>query len=248
MRKIVKCIRQIAELNVDLFNGLGLGVEIQDFTEPNLSEEDKKDIIDNYIEVFKGFKGIKSMHGPFLDLKPSSPDLLIREISYKRYLDTINIARELDMDYLIYHSQINPYLNEPGLSKLNNLQAKEFWDKILDETDFKGIILIENVFEEGPEMLRDYIDMVSRPNIRINLDIGHAKLGKASLETWIQTLRDYIAYVHIHSNNDLYDQHVMPSPEEIAALFELLDKYRINPVLSLEYKIVDIEKEIIKYF
>ena len=42
MRKIVKCIRQIAELNVDLFNGLGLGVEIQDFTEPNLSEEDKK--------------------------------------------------------------------------------------------------------------------------------------------------------------------------------------------------------------
>lgn len=157
MRKIVKCIRQIAELNVDLFNGLGLGVEIQDFTEPNLSEEDKKDIIDNYIEVFKGFKGIKSMHGPFLDLKPSSPDLLIREISYKRYLDTINIARELDMDYLIYHSQINPYLNEPGLSKLNNLQAKEFWDKILDETDFKGIILIENVFEEGPEIGRAHV-------------------------------------------------------------------------------------------
>lgn len=248
MRQIVKCIKQIGELDVDLFNRLNIGVEIQDFTEPNLSIEEKRLIIDKYKNKFRDFKGIKAMHGPFLDLKPSSPDLMIRQVSYKRYLDTIHVASELDMDYLVFHSQINPHLNEPFISNLNNIQAKEFWDRILEETDFKGTIVIENIFEESPKMLKDYIDVVDFPNIRINLDIGHAKVGKTSLEDWIVSLRDHIAYMHIHSNDGIHDQHRELEHEEIMHLFGLLDKYKINPILSLEYKIDDMEKEINKYF
>lgn len=247
MRQLVKCIRSIDELDVDLFNRLNIGVEIQDFTEPNLSLEERRKIIDAYKIVLDNFEGIKSLHGPFLDLKPSSPDLLIREVSYKRYLDTINIATELGLDYIIFHSQINPLLNEPFISDLNNKQAKEFWGKILSETNFKGTILIENIFEETPKMLKEYIDINNFPNIKINLDIGHAKVGKASLEEWIISLKKYISYMHIHSNNGLYDLHQSPDSEEIKTLYYLLDKYDIQPVLSLEYKIDDIEKEIKRY-
>ncbi|NLY44930.1 MAG: sugar phosphate isomerase/epimerase [Tissierella sp.] len=247
MRQIIKCIPSIDELDVELFNRLNIGVEIQDFTEPNLSEEQRRNIIDNYKRILVDFKGLKSLHGPFLDLKPSSPDLLIREVSYKRYLDTIHIATELDLDYLIFHSQINPYLNESFISDLNNKQAKEFWEKILEETNFKGTILIENIFEETPKMLKEYIDTIDFSNIKINLDIGHAKVGKASLEDWIVSLKDHISYMHIHSNNGLYDQHQSPDVQEIKTLYHLLDKYDIQPALSLEYKINDIEEEIKKY-
>ena len=247
MRKFVKCIRSVDELDVDLFNRLNIGVEIQDFTEPNLSLGERRKIIDTYKIALENFKGIKSLHGPFLDLKPSSPDLLIREISYKRYLDTINIATELNLDYIIFHSQINPYLHEPFISDLNNKQAREFWGKILSETRFKGIILIENIFEETPKMLKEYMDIVDSPNIKINLDIGHAKVGKVPLEEWISSLKDSISYMHIHSNNGLYDQHLSPDPEEIKSLYNLLDKYDIQPVLSLEYKTNNIEEEIKRY-
>lgn len=247
MRQIVKCIKEIGELDIDLLNRLNIGVEIQDFTEPNLSEEERTRIIENYKKTLKDINGIKALHGPFLDLKPSSPDLLIREVSYKRYLDTINAATELNMDYLIFHSQINPHLNEPFISNLNNIQAKDFWNQIFNETDFKGTILIENIFEETPVMLRDYIEIVKFPNIMINLDMGHAKVGDATLEDWILSLKDHILYMHIHSNNGRFDQHLPPSSEEIKMLYDLLDKYKINPILSLEYKIHDIENEINKY-
>lgn len=228
-------------------NKLNIGIEIQDFTEPNLSEIEIRSIVERYKKAFINFKGIKSLHGPFLDLKPASPDLCIREVSYKRYLTSLNIAAELEMDYIIFHSQINPYLNQPSLKLLNNRQSKEFWDEILSETRYRGIILIENIFEETPEMIKEYIETIDRNNIRINLDIGHAKLGKVDLEQWIRELKDYISYMHIHSNDGVHDSHQTPNELEIKNLYQLLEKYDINPVLSLEYDIEHLEQEIKKY-
>lgn len=247
MKGLVKCIRTIDKLDIEEIQELNIGIEIQDFTEPNLEDDEIKRIIKGYKKAFQNFKGIKSLHGPFLDLKPSSPDLLIREISYKRYLNTINTGTELGIDYLIFHSQINPYLNQPFLRRLNNMQSKEFWDKILSETEYKGIILIENIFEETPKMLKEYIETINISNIKINLDIGHAKLGKAKIEEWIIELKDHIEYIHIHSNDGLYDEHRSPSKEEIDNLKDILRKYKLNPVLSLEYNIDDLAEEVNRY-
>lgn len=244
-RKILNCISTIHEFNLIEYNTLGLGVEIQDFTESNLSHEEINDLVDRYKNLFKDFKHIKSLHGPFLDLKPSSPDLKIREVSYQRYLRTFNIARELEVDYIIFHSQINPDLNEPSIRKLNNIQSKEFWHKILKEiTGFKGTILIENIFEKEPSMIKELIETIDLPNIKINLDIGHCRLGKVSLEEWISQLRDYIAYIHLHSNNGIYDQHLRPSQEEVKNLYDLLDRYDLSPPIALEYKVGDLKNEL----
>lgn len=247
-RKILKTISTIEYLDIEELNSFNIGVEIQDFSEPNLSIKDIERIICNYKEKFKGFNNIKALHGPFLDLKPSSPDDKIREISYFRYRYALEAAKELEIDYLIFHSQINPHLNYPPLVKLNNLQAKEFWINILEEVpDYKGTILLENIFEDSPYMLKELIETINLPNIRINLDIGHAKLGKASLEEWIRELKDYIFYIHVHSNDGIYDLHQSPTVEEVENLYYLLGKYHINPVLSLEYKVDNLKEELKKY-
>lgn len=247
MRKILKCISTTDKFDAGLFSRLNLGVEIQDFTEPNLSLEEKTEILNNYQRLFNGYNGVKSVHGPFLDLKPASPDLLIREVSYQRYLDVFQIATQLNTDYLIFHSQINPFLVEPLIRNLNNRQAKEFWNEILQETDYRGLILIENVFEDTPDMLLQYIQTVNLPNIKVNLDIGHLKARKGSLEGWIKKLRDYIEYIHVHSNNGLYDLHRSPADKEITSLFNLLASYNLNPAIALEYEFSNIEEEIARY-
>ena len=247
-RNILKTISTIDDLNIKELEALNIGVEIQDFTEPNLSIDEIDLIVGKYVKEVESFNGLKALHGPFLDLKPSSPDKLIREVSYNRYFNTMEIAKKLQIDYLIFHSQINPYLNQPSIRKLNNLQNKEFWERILkDISDYKGMILLENIFEETPVMLKELIEAIDLPNIKINLDIGHAKLGKVDLEEWIKELKDYISYIHIHSNDGLYDLHQGPSVEEVERLYYLLDKYNINPVLSLEYKVSDLKEEIKKY-
>ena len=244
-KNILKCISTIDEFDLEEYKRLDIGVEIQDFTDPNLSKDEIDTIVEKYKRLFNDSKLKRSMHGPFLDLKPASPDLEIRKVSYNKYLRALNIAKELEMDYIIFHSQINPYLNMPLLKDLNNLQAKEFWEDILYEVKgFNGIILIENIFEETPEMLKELIEKIDLPNIKVNFDLGHARLGSVSLEKWIRELKGYIAYVHLHTNDKVYDQHHVPTEVEIMALMNLLNKYELNPTISLEYKSEDVSKEV----
>lgn len=243
-RKLINCINYIDELNIDEIKRAGVGVEIQDFTEPNLTDKEINSLIQKYKELFKEFNNIKSLHGPFLDLKPSSPDLEIRKVSQKRYIRTFMIAKELDMDYLIFHSQINPYLNETNIKSLNVDQSREFWEEIVKVVNFKGTILIENIFEESPMMIKELIEAINLPNIKINLDIGHAKLGNVPIEEWVKELSNHIGYIHLHTNDGLSDQHLKPEKEEIEFLLDLLDKYNIDCPIALEYKVVNLSKEV----
>jgi len=246
MLKMVKCVKSIEDFKVNEFLKLNIGVEIQDFTRFSLDESIESKV-DEYKKMLNGFKNIISIHGPFLDLRPASPDPDIRRVSYSKYIKALNIAKELQANYIVFHSQINPYLNEPCLNNLMNSKTREFWLEILSESDYKGMVLIENVFEDSPQMLKEYIETVNIPNIRVNIDIGHAKLKGNPLEEWIIELRKYIEYIHIHSNNGKYDEHKSPSQYEIKELNDLTVKYNINPVYAIEYAVDDIEKEISRY-
>lgn len=241
-RKILNCVRTVDDFKIDEFIDNEIGVEIQDFTESNLSKDEIFRIIERYKVLFEDFNNIKSLHGPFLDLKPASPDQDIRKVSYFKYLRTISIATLLEMDYIIFHSQINPYLTEPFISDLNNRQSRAFWLQIMEDTkEFKGTILIENIFEETPKMLKEYMETLNMDNIKVNLDIGHARLGTAPLEEWISELKEYIAYIHLHWNNGIHDQHMEPSKQDIEEVKMLLSKYNINPVISLEHKVTNLK-------
>lgn len=244
--QLVKCISTIDEFNPIKFRQLGIGVEIQDFTEPNLDYEKIRDIVDGYKRLLKDFPYIKAIHGPFLDLKPASPDMDIRRVSYNKYFNTLKIAQELDVDYVLFHSQINPWLDEPYIKALNNSQNKLFWQDILENfVDFKGTILIENVFEPDPMLLREYIETIDLPNVKICLDMGHAKLRtNKPLNRWVEVLREYVAYIHLHWNEGLYDEHSKPEDENIKYIKDLLKKHYISPIVALEYDIDCLEKEI----
>lgn len=245
-RKIIKCISTIEEFNIKDFEKLGIGVELQDFTWPDALDVGWEENITKYKKTLESFSNILSLHGPFLDLKPVSPDKIIREVSFNRYLTALTIGKELDVDYIIFHSQINPWLNEPRIKEINNNLNKEFWRDILKKIDgFNGTILIENIFENDPILLKELIDTINLSNIKICLDIGHAKLRtNKDLENWVKILKDHIEYIHLHWNNGLYDQHSRPSDENIKYIKSLLEEYSLNPIIALEYKADNLQEEI----
>lgn len=181
-----------------------------------------------------------------MDLKPVSPDKKIRQASYERYILTLKIGKKLDVDYIIFHSQISPWIKEPKIEELTNRLNKEFWNQILKEMDdYKGIVLIENVFEEDPIFVKDLIDTIDLPNVKVCLDIGHAILeSKNGLEDWIRILNKRIEYIHLHWNNGIYDEHNRPSNNNIAFIMKLLYMYNINPIIALEYDIHNLGEEI----
>jgi sugar phosphate isomerase/epimerase len=246
---IVYCVSTIDDFNREKFDRLGLGVEIQDFTHPELLDLGWEDRVKEYKKTLEGFSNTISIHGPFLDLKPISPDKPIRDASHNRYLTSLNIAKELNADYCIFHSQINPWLNEPVIKDLNNNLNKDFWRNILKEVeDFRGTILIENIFEDDPILLKELIDTIDLPNVKVCLDIGHARLrNNKGLEEWVRILKDKIKYIHFHWNEGLYDEHHRPLDENIVFMKGLLRKHKIEPIIALEYHIDNLEKEIKRF-
>lgn len=246
-RKIIDCISTIEEFNVQDYIDLNIGVEIQDFVEPNLTDDEIDSTIKAYKELFKGFKNIKGMHGPFLDLKPASPDKDIRRVSQEKYFNTLNIAKDLDIDYVIFHSQMNPLLNEAKIMDLNHMQSADFFNYLMRETSYEGIVLIENIFESSPKNMLRLMEKIESDRVKLNLDLGHAKLSGKPMEDWIKELRNHMAYIHFHSNNGRYDEHRSPSDNEIEELYYLLDKYKLDPVISLEYRKTNLKEEIERY-
>lgn len=248
MKKLIKRVRTIDEFDVELFNKLGIGVEIQDFTEPNFTGQEIKEIVDGYKEKFKGFSNLKSLHGPFLDLKPASPDLEIRRASIEKYDRTMEIAKVLDLDYVIFHSQVNPQLNDSIIIEYNTRENKKFFSDFMKRhKDFKGRILIENIFEENPRDFLHFFQGIEVENMGIILDIGHSNLTNYSLDEWIETLTTKIEYMHIHQNDGKTDQHQAISKENVGILYRILDRQAISPVLALEYNTNDLELEINKF-
>jgi sugar phosphate isomerase/epimerase len=246
MYNIVNCISNIHDFNKPIYIQQGIGVEIQDFVKPDLLDKGWEERVEEYKSALDGFSNTLSLHGPFLDLKPVSPDKKIRQASYERYILTLNIGKKLDVDYIIFHSQISPWIKDPNIKELTNRLNKEFWHLILKEVvDYKGKILIENIFEDNPNFIKDLVDTINLPNVKVCLDIGHALLeSKDDLENWIKVLKERIEYIHFHWNGGAYDEHHRPSNENIAFLKRLLDKYSINPIIALEYDIDNLNDEI----
>lgn len=243
--KLINCIDYIDNLSIRDYEKLDVGIELQDFTDPNLLDEGYQKVVDSYKEMLVGFSKTLSIHGPFLDLKPFSPDRAIRKASIERYKTALRIGRDLDTDYIVFHSQINPWLKERKIRDLNNSMQAEFWKDILKEVDYKGTIVIENVFEDDPVYLRELLDTIGDSRIRVCLDVGHSNIGcKSGLKYWVYELRNYIEYVHIHWNDGKYDQHRYPTDEELKYIFEVFREFKIDPHFALEYGVEDIGKEI----
>lgn len=246
MNKIVNCISNMKDFDKDLYMDLNIGLEIQDFINPNLLDEGWEGRLEEYKSVLDGFSNTLSLHGPFLDLKPISPDSKIREISYKRYLQLLQIGKELNADYIIFHSQLNPWIKEDKIMELSYRLYGEFWNEILRQVaDFKGVVLIENVFEPHPAIMRELLDAIKLPNVKMCLDIGHALLeSKLGLREWVEILNSRIEYIHLHWNEGVYDEHNRPSTDNIILLKGILDSFNLNPIIALEYKIHDLKGEV----
>ena len=106
-------------------------------------------------------------------------------------------------------------------------------------------LLIENVYESDYRDLQMLMEKINSPGVRICLDTGHLLCSsKQGIELWIENLKPYIEYVHLHWNIGKNDDHLIPPNKFLLELKELLERNNINPVIALEYEINDGVKEI----
>ena len=114
------------------------------------------------------------------------------------------MAKQYGAAKVIIHGGYNPKIYYPCWYIE---QSVLFWKDFLKENPGVQIVL-ENVLEEEPTMLRDIIKGVNSPKLRMCLDVGHVNAySKVPVMDWLETCAPYIEHFHIHNNDGSWDTH-----------------------------------------
>jgi sugar phosphate isomerase/epimerase len=203
-----------------------LGLELQEFANPNLLDNDWRATLREYQSHLDGFDQPITLHGAFIDLISGSPDRRVAAIARDRYRQNLEVAHELDARVIDFHANYLPLVDHPSyLPDWENRQV-EFWAPMAEEAARVGVTLVlENMWEPDPSIIYHILSRIQSPYLKACLDVGHASLySRLPVGAWIKQLGDQLIYTHLHNNHGTTDEHlafgdgVLDFPELLATL------------------------------
>jgi len=219
MKKKLKEMLHIATISSDwktVASEYGLGIELDQFcSAENMDAENFKQIALVLREQLKVFNRV-ILHAPFNELFPAAIDPKSLQLAYDRYEQAFKLAKAYDVHRMVVHSGYVPlvYFKEWHLER-----SVDFWIAFMKGKPAGFTLLIENVLEDEPYMMKDLMEGIGHrlkkenreefiPNIRICLDTGHANcVSSIDILEWVAVLGPYIGHVHLHNNDGDWDYH-----------------------------------------
>ena len=184
-------ISTIAEDAAELAGEYGLGLEIAEFCtaynmDLNFPETDAR--ARSAMEKAPG----RVFHAPFAELCPAAIDPLVREVTRKRYLQAISLARSYGIRKIVIHAGFIPQVYWPEWFVP---QSVEFWKNLLPEIGPDMLLCLENVMEPDADMLVSIVEETGDPRLRLCLDTGHAasRPDPVPIEEWIDKAAPYVS-------------------------------------------------------
>ena len=218
----------------------GFGIEIAEYcTAWNMDDE----FAETDPIVRETLKEIENcvLHGPFNELFPCAIDRKVRALAAQRYRQAIALAKEYGAKKVVIHSGYYERLYYPVWFME---QSVVFWKEFFKEDPGVEIVL-ENVFEEEPQMLLEIVKQENHPSFRICLDIGHVNAySKIPVSEWIECCSAWISHFHVHNNDTSRDSHSALEEGTIPmeAFFEQAD--RLCPGATYTLELIESEKSV----
>jgi sugar phosphate isomerase/epimerase len=179
-----------------------------------------------------------TFHAPFIDLSPGSPDPEIRAVARRRFEQALRLMPLFRPKTVVCHTGFaqDRYgdIREAWIEK-----SLEMWRWMAQRVSAQGgRLMLENVYEHGPEELLCLLEQLAADGVGFCLDVGHQKaFSRASMGQWLETLGPFLAQLHLHDNNGQTDEHLALGRGTIdfATLFDWLSRHRSSPpVVTLE--------------
>jgi sugar phosphate isomerase/epimerase len=183
-------------------------------------------------------KGLRAtIHGPFMDMSPGGADEGVRRLTQEQFSTLIDRTIKLKPAAIVLHAGYDERYFD-GDTQLWLAQSVKTWAPLVKEAERAGVILaVENIFEERPDTLKELVEAVSSPNLRVCLDAGHINLYSAvGMQEWFTSLGPYIAELHIHDNFGVRDDHLPVGDGEIdfPLFFRFVRELASEPIYTIE--------------
>lgn len=229
--------------SIEIAKKFNIGLELMINRERLISLKSNKELL-NRVKSVKEL----SLHAPIHDMSPGGFDEDVRKITFTRYIKTLQIGKDVNARWVLYHLSFNPL--EYGYHTVRNRWIKnavKFFEELVTQ---KGnmIIHLENAFEDDPDIFLNIFEKISDEQLRMCLDIGHVNVySKKPLDLWIKALSPYISEVHLHNNDGLEDHHwaLDKGSIDINHVLELLEHNIGKYIITLEpVTLNDLEKNL----
>lgn len=173
-----------------------------------------------------------TFHAPFMDLSPGSPDPAVRKLTRRRYTQLLRVAEVFRPQRVVCHAAYDwkRYLTMKEAWLEHSLHTWEWMAKKTAEAGAE--LLLENVYERGPEEMLPLFEALKPHPVRFCLDTGHqAAFGSTPLLHWVKVLGPYLGQLHLHDNFGRWDDHLAVGKGDIdfVGLFHALERTRESP-------------------
>ena len=209
-----------------------LGIEIMAFAFPQVLDSNWQSLLAAYRNMLRPVRGPITMHGPFMDMAPGSPDSRINQICIDRYQHAIRIAADIEAELIVFHANFIAAIHNIEYRQGWHSRNVDFWGEMAEYASGYGIKLaVENMWEFDPKIIPDVLREVNHPYLRACLDIGHAHLftePEFTFDEWVETLEPWLIHLHINNNNGRIDKH-RGLHDGVLDYHELLPRFRTLP-------------------
>ena len=223
--------------------------EYNDFFNPSLLDDE--DWVTKRIDFYKNLERDRTgdiLHGAFLDVTLHSEDKRIRDASTFRIRQSMDIAAELGIRAVVFHTNQIPNFKTPGYVRHWVDSNRDFWTKLLDEYPTLDIY-IENMFDEEPDMLYSLaMEMREQERFGVCFDYAHASVFGQYIGEWAKLL-PFTKHIHINDNDLNVDLHRSVGKGEIDWLQfnKLMEKSHSDISVLIEVNGLQKQEESLRY-
>lgn len=224
--------------------------EYNDFFDPAVYTDEEE--VKKRISFYKNCPGKRerdTLHGVFLDNVICSQDSVIRAYSRKRAEQSMDIAQQLEVRGVVFHSGLIAGLKQKAYLD-NWYKGQEEWIRYLLDKYPGTDIYMENTFENEPDSL---LALAARlqdcRRFQLCLDYGHACLTPTPPEQWMNAMAFRIGHMHLNDNDLKADWHMVPGEGaiDLGQFRAALEKHNIHCPILLEVTGADKQRKALQY-
>ncbi len=230
--------------SIEIANDLSCGIEISRIPKQFNINKDFDQVKLYLKEKLKNFQNIITVHGLFFDLNIASRDEGIRELSQKRYYQSLELAKELNATTLLFHTGKKTTKHKDSQRKFKDNTIK-FWESFIKDIEKTHItVVLENVQEADYTFINDIISHINSNQLKASLDTGHVNVhSDHSIVNWIKGYNKNLYHMHLHNNFKDDDSHygLKEGSINFEQIIDTLFELELYPLFVFEiFKIKDL--------